>query len=181
MCGQRKVYRYLSGTAAMVLQQLYLLLVLCGGGLTARVTLLGDGAHWIAAFFTERLAAWSGNELILDWYPCRNKCYDLTSLICRGRLAKAQLLGRLLIHLWRGQVDDALVLLEAHRPQAKNTEKLDELIAYLASQRPYLPNYKERRAQQKYIGSAHTEKGNDLIVARQQKHQVFPLAVPISP
>jgi hypothetical protein len=34
-----------------------------------------------------------------------------------------------------------------------------------------LPNYKERRAQRQYTGSAHTEKANDLIVARRQKHQ----------
>ena len=34
-----------------------------------------------------------------------------------------------------------------------------------------MPNYKERRAQRQYIGSAHTEKANDLIVARRQKHQ----------
>jgi len=164
-------YRYLSGTAERVLQQLYLLLVLGGGGLTAKVTLLGDGARWLATFFKERLAAWPGSELILDWYHCRKKCYDLTSGICRGRVAKAKLLGSLLVHLWRGQVDEALALLEAYRPQAKDTEKLDELIAYLANRRAYLPNYKERRAQRKYIGSAHTEKGNDLIVARRQKHQ----------
>ncbi len=164
-------YRYLSGTAARVLQQLYLLLVLGGGGLTAKVTLLGDGARWLATFFKERLAAWPGSELILDWYHCRKKCYDLTSCLCRGHAAKAQLLGYLLLHLWRGQVDEALAVLEAYRPQAKDTGKLDELIAYLTSRRGYLPNYKARRAQQKYIGSAHTEKGNDLIIARRQKHQ----------
>jgi hypothetical protein len=164
-------YRYLSGTAERVLNQLYLLLLLCGGGLTARVTLLGDGARWIAKFFTERLAAWPGSELILDWYHCRKKCYDLTSLICRGRLAKAKLLGALLVRLWRGQVDDAIALLDAYRPQAKDAESLDKLITYLSDRRLYLPPYKERRAHQQYIGSAHTEKANDLIVARRQKHQ----------
>ena len=108
--------------------------------------------------------------LILDWYHCRKKCYDLTSLICRGRVAKAKLLGALLVRLWRGQVDDATTLLEAYRPQAKDTESLDKLITYLRDRRDYLPNYKQRRAQRQYIGSAHTEKANDLIVARRQKH-----------
>lgn len=163
-------YRYLSGTAEQVLQQLYLLLLLCGG-LTAKVTLLGDGARWIATFFREWLAALPNKELILDWYHCRKKCYDLTSLICRGRVAKATLLGPLLIHLWRGQVDEAVALLEAYRPQAKNTEALDTLINYLTDRRAYIPNYKERRAHQQYIGSAHSEKANDLIVSRRQKHQ----------
>jgi hypothetical protein len=116
-------------------------------------------------------AAWPGAELILDWYRCRKKCHDLTSLICRGRVAKAKLLRALLLRLWRGQLDDAIALLEAYRPQAKDTESLDKLITYLSDRRAYLPNYKERRAQRQYIGSAHTEKANDLIVARRQKHQ----------
>jgi len=164
-------YRYLSGPAAVVLQQLFLLLVLCGGGVSAKVTLLGDGARWIANFFQERLATWPLAELIVDWYHCRKKCYDLTSLIAHGHTAKTELLGLLLIHLWRGQVQEAIDILEKYRPQTKNLTKLDELIAYLDKRRPYLPNYQARRIQQKYIGSAHTEKANDLIVARRQKHQ----------
>jgi hypothetical protein len=173
-------YRYLSGSATMVLHQLYLLLILCGGGVTAKVTLLGDGARWIANFFKERLASWSGVELIVDWYHCRKKCYDLTSLICRGRKAKNELVGLLLRHLWRGQVQDAIDILEEYRPQAKNIPKLDELIHYLDNRRPYLPNYQERRIQRKYIGSAHAEKANDLIIARRQKHQGMHWSEPTS-
>jgi hypothetical protein len=45
------------------------------------------------------------------------------------------------------------------------------LINYLDNRRAYIPNYCDRRAQRHYIGSAHVEKGNDLIVARRQKHQ----------
>jgi hypothetical protein len=164
-------YRYLSGSIAMVLQQLFLLLVLCSAGTPAKVTLLGDGARWIMRFFQDRLVTWPLATLILDWYHCRKKCYDLTSLICRGRKAKAELLGRLLRHLWHGQVQDAIDILEAYRPQAKNVEKLDELINYLKNRQAYIPNYRERRAQRLYIGSAHVEKGNDLIVARRQKHR----------
>jgi hypothetical protein len=163
-------YRYLSGSAPAVLQQLYLLLLLCGG-LTAKLTVLGDGARWIATFFQERLATWPGSELILDWYHLSKKCSELTSLICRGRVAKKTLLGRLLYRLWRGQVDDALALLEAYRTQAKDTNSLDTLRRYLNDRRSSLPNYKKRRAQRQYIGSAHTEKANDLLVARRQKHR----------
>lgn len=163
-------YRYLSGTAKTVLQQLYLLLVLCGG-VNAKLSLLGDGARWIATFFAERLAAWPRAELILDWYHCRKKCYNLTSSICRGRSAKAKLLGQLIFQLWHGQSDEAVAILETYRPQAKNVEKLDELINYLQNRRAYIPNYKERRKHRKYIGSAHAEKGNDLIVSQRQKHR----------
>lgn len=36
---------YLSGSIEMVLQQLFLLLMLCSGGMQAKITLLGDGAR----------------------------------------------------------------------------------------------------------------------------------------
>jgi hypothetical protein len=163
-------YRYLSGSAQAVLQHLYLLLLVCGG-LTAKLTLLGDGARWIATFFKTQIARWPGSELILDWYHLGKKCYELTSLIARGRVAKKALLGQLLYHLWRGQLDEALALLEAYRPQAKDADSLEMLIKYLSDRRAYLPDYKARRARRQYIGSAHAEKANDLLVARRQKHQ----------
>jgi hypothetical protein len=163
-------YRYLSGDIEMVLRQLLLLLTLCGG-IQAKITLLGDGARWIMTFFEKNLANWPLAALILDWYHCCKKCYDLTSMICRGRKAKQELVQPLLKNLWRGQVQAALDILEAYRPQAKNLEKLDELIKYFQTRRAYIPNYHEHRLQRHYIGSAHVEKGNDLLVARRQKNQ----------
>jgi hypothetical protein len=50
-------------------------------------------------------------------------------------------------------------------------EILDILVTYLNDRRAYIPNYKQRRAQRQYIGSAQTEKADDLIVSRRQKHQ----------
>jgi hypothetical protein len=44
-------YRYLSGSIEMVLRRLFLLLVLCSGGLQSQVTLLGDRARWIIRIF----------------------------------------------------------------------------------------------------------------------------------
>jgi hypothetical protein len=166
----RQGFRYLSGYGETVLAQLYLLLLLCGG-LHGWVTLLGDGACWIRQFFTERLAAFTHKELVLDWYHLVKKCYGLASMLCRGRKAKAALMGRIIPLLWRGQVDDALVQLESYRPECRNPDRLDELVNYLAARKPYILNYKERRANRIYIGSGHAEKANDLIVARRQKHQ----------
>ncbi len=164
----RDGYRYLSGSGETVLQQLYLLILLCGGAM-ALVTLLGDGASWIRTFFAECLAHLPYKELILDWWHLRKKCYDLTSMICRGRKAKAILLGRLLVRLWHGQVEAAIECLEAYRPEAKNEEKLNELIQYLSARCPYIPNYGDRRAHRQFIGSGHGEKANDLLVACRQK------------
>jgi hypothetical protein len=73
--------------------------------------------------------------------------------------------------VWRGQVQEAIAILQQYRPQAKSLEKLNELINYLKSPQAYIPNYRERRAQRHYIGRAHVEKSNDLIGARRQKHQ----------
>lgn len=77
---------------------------------------------------------------------------------------------RLLKHLWRGQAQETLDILEEYCTQAKNMEKLDELIKYLNTRRVYIPNYQEHRLQRHYIGSAHVEKGNDLLAARRQKN-----------
>ncbi len=56
-----------------------------------------------------------------------------------------------------------------YRPQARNVEKLEELLAYLHARREFLPNYRQRHITRQYIGSGHTEKLNDLLVARRQK------------
>jgi hypothetical protein len=166
----REGFRYLSGSGETVLNQLYLLLLLCGG-LHGWVTVLGDGARWIRRFFTARLAAFARKELVLDWYHLVKKCYDMTSMICRGRKAKGALMGRLIPRLWHGQVDDAVAQLESYRPECRNEEKLNELINYLTARKPYIVNYQERRANRIYIGSGHAEKANDLIVSRRQKHK----------
>ena len=65
----------------------------------------------------------------------------------------------------------ALAVLKAERPEAKNEAKLDELIGYLQARAPWIPNYHQRRIDLQYIGSAHVEKANDLIVARRQKNR----------
>jgi len=162
--------RYLSGCGETVLNQLYLLLLLCGG-LHNWVLLLGDGASWIRTFFTERLASFPHAELILDWYHLLKKCYGLSSMFCYGRKAKAALMGQLIFCLWRGQVKEAVAHLETYRSTCRNQDKLNELINYLSAREPYIVNYKERRAKRLYIGSGHAEKACDLIVARRQKHK----------
>lgn len=163
-------YRYLSGTGATFLQQVCLLLVLCGGS-SALITLLADGARWIRNFFAEQLAHLPHKELILGWYHLRKKCCELLSMICRNRKGKAQLIGRLLPALWSGDVRVAVAYLEDYRPVAKNANKLDELINYLQNRRTSIPNYKLRRQARQFNGSGQAEKANDLIVARRQKHQ----------
>jgi len=166
-----KGYRYVSGTDASFLGYLLLLIRLClpeGGFLT----LLADGAHWIRDFYIECLHYIENTELILDWYHlAKKKCKELCCMIARGREAKDELLNSLKLKLWYGKVADAISLLEAYRPQARNDKKLDELIGYLRKHQEEIPDYNERRVHCQFNGSAHVEKANDLLVARRQKHK----------
>ncbi len=66
-------------------------------------------------------------------------------------------------------MDAACAYLETYRPQARNTAKLEEVLAYLCARRAFLPDYRQRYSARQYIGSGHTEKLNDLLVARRQK------------
>jgi hypothetical protein len=163
-------YRYLSGTGELVLRQLSLLLFFCAG-LSGWVTLLGDGAKWLRHFFETELSAFSHKELLLDWYHLRRKCADFAGMIGSSREAKKTLKKKLCTSLWKGQVETALAILEDCRPQAKNEEKLQELLDYLKARKAYIVNYDERRLKQQYIGSAHAEKACDLIVAKRQKNR----------
>ena len=163
--------RYLSGTGDSFLQQVFMLLLILGVGRHRSLLFIADGARWIRNFFLNQLSEASHTQMILDWYHLRKKGYQLSSMICRGKVAKGKFLASLYYYLWRGRVSEAIQFLQAYREQAKNLEKLDELINYLQAREPFIPDYKARRRQQQYIGSGHAEKGNDLIVARRQKRK----------
>lgn len=160
--------RYLSGTGDSFLTVLLVMVLLCAGR-QRMVLLLADGARWIRNWFAALCAVWTTSTMILDWFHLRKRCTELGSMICHGRQAKAALLGPLYRELWRGEVDAAIARLEAYRPHARNAERLEELIQYLHDRQPYIPNYRQRRRDRQYIGSAHAEKANDLIVAQRQK------------
>jgi len=160
--------RCLSGTGDTFLQTLRVLMLLSVGS-GRSLLLLADGARWIRAFFRTLLIPLPATMMILDWWHLRQKCADLGSRICRGHLAKERFLLQVQRRLWRGDVDGACAYLEAYRPQARNSEKLEELLAYLRVRREFLPNYRQRYTTRQYIGSGHTEKLNDLLVARRQK------------
>jgi len=160
--------RYLSGTGETFASLLLVLILLCAGQ-QRLVVLLADAARWIQSFFAVLASVHSHSSMILDWFHLRKRVGELASMICQGRKAKAALLRPLLRHLWRGEVEQAEALLEAYRPQARNGERLEELIGYLRDRQPYIPNYRERRRACEYIGSGHVEKANDLIVAKRQK------------
>jgi len=160
--------RCLSGTGEAFLQTLRVLTLLSVGP-GRSLLLLADGARWIRTFFRTLVAPVPTTMMILDWWHLRQKCAELGSRICRGHLAKERFLLQVQRRLWRGDVDGACAYLEAYRPQARNSEKLEELLAYLRARQEFLPNYRQRYITRRYIGSGHTEKLNDQLVARRQK------------
>ena len=60
---------------------------------------------------------------------------------------------------------------ETLRPNARNLDKLDELLGYLDKHRSEIPNYDQRRATCQFNGAGMVEKENDLLVARRQKRR----------
>ena len=120
-------YCYLRGVGAAFLQRLHVAVLLCLGPLSC-LLLIADGARWIRSFFTETLAALADKTMILDWQHLKQKCYLLSSRICRGKVAKARFLRRLYRRLWSGDVPGAITVLEAERAATQNEAKLDELI-----------------------------------------------------
>jgi hypothetical protein len=131
--------------------------------------LIADGARFLRAFFTDRLAHVVDKTMLLDWYHLHQKCAELCSRNCHGRQARAKLLLRLYRRLWRGDVAGAIAVLHAYRGQARNTEVLETLIAYLETRQAWIANYRGRLLDQHSIGSGQVEKANDLIVAGWQR------------
>jgi hypothetical protein len=163
-------YRYVSGVGTAFLERLHVAVLLCLGQISS-LLLIADGARSLRTFFSDTLALIVGTTMLLDWHHLKQKCQDLSSQICRGKGAKAQLQRRLYRRLWRGDVSGAIAVLEAERPKTKNEAKLDELNGYLQARAVWIPNERQRWLDRHSIGSAQVEKANDLIVARRQKNR----------
>lgn len=160
--------RYLSGTGGQFVTLLLVMVLLCAGRRRAALV-VADGARWIRMWFAAVRTQLPSSELVLDWYHLRKKCHELGSRICRGRKAKQDLMRPVVRHLWRGEVDGALAVLEGYRGQTRNEAVLDELLGYLRERRGCIPNYGQRRCERQYIGSGIVEKVNDVLVAQRQK------------
>ena len=62
-------------------------------------------------------------------------------------------------------------VLRATRRQAADREAVDTLCRYLAARAEWIPDYRTRRRERRYIGSGLGEKANDRIVVRRQKRR----------
>lgn len=164
-------YRYVSGRkGAGFLERLWVLLLVCGAR-RCRVTLVSDGAFWIREFVAERLSALPRFEFVLDWLHLSKRSRELTSRIGRSREERRALYQKVRSRLWRGEVAEALEVLEEQRAGTNHPERLDELIGYIRNRQESIVNYGGRRQRRSYIGSGGVEKANDVIVARRMKRR----------
>jgi len=81
------------------------------------------------------------------------------------------LLRRLFRWLWGGDVSRAVRVLARQRPAAADPAAVDTLTTYLEARADWIPNYRLRRRQRRFIGNGLGEKANDRIVARRQKRK----------
>ena len=160
--------RYLSGRGSAFLRQVQAAVTAC---VDQSLLVVADGASWIRTFYRDYLADLPGAELLLDWHHLAKKCRELARLICPDPLPRGLLLRRLFRWLWAGDVARAVGVLARQRPQAADPAAVDTLTTYLEARAEWIPNYRSRRRQRRYIGNGLGEKANDRIVARRQKRK----------
>ena len=111
-----------------------------------------------------------GVTIILDWYHLCKKIREYLAMIGRNKSEKRAHLKFLFPHLWQGKIELVLNYLSTE-VQARNQEKLDELIKYLTKHQDEIIDYESRKQAGKTIGSGRIEKGVDLTIGNRQKHK----------
>jgi hypothetical protein len=160
--------RYLSGRGAVFLRQVDAAVHAC---CDRSLLVVADGASWIRSFYRDYLATVPGAEMVLDWYHLAKKCRELARLICPDPAARLLLLRRLFRWLWGGDVARAVGVLARVRPHAADHTAVDDVTGYLEARVEWIPHYRLRRRQRRYLGNGLGEKANDRIVARRQKRK----------
>ena len=97
--------------------------------------------------------------MLLDWHHLAQKCRDLARAICPDPAARVLLLRRLFRWLWGGDVSRAVRVLARQRPQAADPAAVDTLTTYLEARAEWIPNYRARRRQRRFIGNGLGREG----------------------
>jgi hypothetical protein len=109
----------------------------------------------------------AGVRILLDGYHLSKRVYQDLSRAAPGKPLGKEWEPRVLNHLWRGRVEEALAFLERVTP--KNAEALSELIGYLSQHKHEIVDYERRQKAGRTIGSGRAEKAGDQVVGRRQK------------
>ena len=106
--------------------------------------------------------------IILDWYHLGKRVRELMSMIALTKEDKRKHLKFIFYHLWRGQVQTVVDYLKTE-VNAKNEDKLEELVNYLDKHRDEIIDYRRRKQAGKPIGNGYVEKGCDQVIGHRQK------------
>jgi hypothetical protein len=146
--------------------------LLCGLGVAEgrrQLLVLGNGSAWIRAWF-EALKL-PGKAMILSWDHLGKRCYEWLSAVGCTKRRRQEIEKHLLGLLWEGRVDAAVRWLRACRAEIRHPRQIDKLIDYLEDQRPYIPDYKGRRAAGLWIASDRVEEFDNWSVSLRRKHR----------
>ena len=105
-----------------------------GGHEASRQWVLGDGAGWIK---TQARQHFGAAVKILDWGQLRRVVVKAVRA-ARPRQERKRLYEGLREWLWRGQVDEALQVLESLRQAGQQVVALEAAIEYLHHQREWI-------------------------------------------
>ncbi len=143
-----------------------------------RIVFFTDGARCIKDYIG-KFFAFREYSIVLDWLHLAKKCKEFMSMGVKGlgkRNRKRKEDKKAIIHnlqsiLWTGNIEKAKAYLNGlPKGNIQRQEKIDELIAYLDRKSPDVACYALRKEHGLRISSNRVEKGNDIIVAKRQKH-----------
>ena len=129
-----------------------------------------DGAADIKNVIKD-MYGWRAYRILLDWYHLKKKCQERLSMAMKGRELRNAVLKQVLIQLWLGKVDAAILYLRSlDTSKVRNADQIEKLIDYFNKNRSHIPCYALRKKLGLRISSNRGEKANDLVVAQRQKH-----------
>lgn len=169
--GFQPYFMVLSKMKSLILQ-VFMFLLLNGFLVSGRIVFLTDGAKDIRKAVNAQFEGYE-YSFLLDWYHLVKKCREYLSTAIKGKSDgyKAQVLLVLKYFFWRGQGAAAIYYLKhLNKDIIRDQEKLEQLIEYLERNRPYIPNYMERRRLGMPITSTSVESANNTLVASRQKN-----------
>jgi hypothetical protein len=160
-----------NGSSVVLTLRIVLGFLLNNDLLRYRLQFFVDGQKTLHAAIIKAFSWYSNIVMILDWYHLEEKCKKQLSMAMKGRHMRNAILAQLRYDLWYGLVDQAMLYLSTLDDDLiRNRVELENLVNYLARNRPYIPGYAVR----KRLGLRHSsnigEKMNDLVVSERQKH-----------
>lgn len=138
-----------------------------------RQVVLGDGAEWIK---TQAAQHFPDAVKVLDWPHLWRVIHKAIRAVHPGKSAqrrawRKQQYEHLRPMLWQGQVDQALIHLRHLRPAEgqEPIKPLEDALMYLSTQRDWIGNYEQWRADGYPVGSGLVERAVALVINARMK------------